>query len=88
MALSFWDKLWHLRDALNYGRELKNKETWKTYGVVVSVLSGLLAAVLPFVEGLGNVDPALIDNVSRGIWGVVGLYNAYAHAATTKSIGL
>ena len=86
--MNLWQKITHIGDACSAGKQLENSVVWKKMGVAVSALSALLAALLPFIDGLEHVDPEIIDSISRGIWGIVGLYNTYTHIATTKTIGL
>lgn len=85
--MGLWDKLMALKDALNYGEELNNKELWKTSAVLVSI-SGFIQAVMVFVPGLQGVDAYLVDKLSNGVYAAVCIYNAYIHVATSKSIGL
>lgn len=84
--MNLFQKLMALRNALNYGEQLANRQTWKNGAMAMSAVAGLLSMALPFIKGLEYVDPATIDDVARGVWGVVCLFNAYVHPATSKSV--
>lgn len=81
------DKFWKLVEALYVGKELKNPETWKSFGVLTNIFGAIFALIIPLVPDLyvGDVDRQSIVN---GIATIAFVANSYVHVASTNKIGL
>jgi hypothetical protein len=83
-------KLFALIEAMQKGKELANKESWKNAGMMTSVFSALLAAAVLFLppEVQDVVNPAVKSQIVNGLVAFIGVLNAYTHVATSKSVGI
>lgn len=86
--MGWWSKIIQMRDALNYGEQLSNSATWKNAAIAVNAVSGFLSALLLFVPAFEDLDKAVVDDIARGVFGVVCLFNLYVHPATSKTVYL
>lgn len=80
-------KLWTLITALQKGKELENKETWKNDTALMNVFMIILAALAEFIPELG-LTHAKESAIAYGVVTVVGVINAYTHIATSATVGI
>ena len=81
------NKLWALVTALQKGKELQNKATWKNAQSLMSVFLVILATIAEFVPDLGMT--AQQENaIAYGLVTLVGVFNAYTTVATSTSVGI
>lgn len=89
--MTLWDKLMALKNALNYGEQLKNPATWKQRTVRITAVVGLLVTALPFVPAFEAMSQADLHDaavlISNGVDGVLLLFNAYMQYATSAKVG-
>ena len=77
--------------ALKAGEELKNKENWKNAQIITGALTSVAGAALMGLRFVGVEVPITDDQIvaiAGGIAAVLGLFNTYTTAATSKSVGL
>ena len=80
------NKLWALVTALQKGKELQNKETWKNAQSLMSIFLVILATIAEFVPDLQMT----VQQESAIAWGLVtavGVFNSYATVATSTTVG-
>ena len=80
------NKLWALVTALQKGKELQNKETWKNAQSLMSIFLVILATIAEFVPDLHMT----VQQESAIAWGLVtavGVFNSYATVATSTTVG-
>ena len=81
------NKLWALVTALQRGKELTNKATWKNAQALMSVFLVILSTIAEFVPDLGMT--AQNENaIAYGLVTIVGLFNAYTTVATSITVGI
>jgi len=75
--------------ALQQGEQLTNAASWKSGAVKVNLASVLVTVVTTILPMFGVTVP-LPDAAVAGIAGLIatGIYNAYVHLATSKTVGL
>ena len=81
------NKLWVLLDALQKGKELQNKATWKNAQALMSIFLVFLATIAEFVPSLGLTSQQE-SAIAYGIVTIVGVFNAYTTVATSASVGI
>jgi hypothetical protein len=81
------EKLWTLVTALQKGKELQNKETWKNTNALMSIFLVFLAAIAEFVPNLG-MTTSQESAIAYGLVTTIGVFNAYTTVATSKSVGV
>lgn len=73
------------------GYELSDSAHWKNKQVAINLITVFLTTAFQ-IATLFNynipVDPALLETISAGIFGSVGLFNIVLTYITTKKIGL
>ena len=77
--------------ALRQGYILKNAESWKNRTVAVNALTALIGVLAALAKEFGYgipVSDEMAVAIATGVWGVVGVFNAWSTVATTDKIGL
>lgn len=83
------NKIWAIIEALQKGKELKNRETWKNAAALTSIFSAFFGAMLLFLPELETIiNPAAKSTIINGIVEIVLVFNAYTHIATSKTVGI
>lgn len=85
-----------LIEALQKGKELANKETWKNAAALTSIFSTIFSLILVFYPELQNiVSPASKATVINGLVemalisnAIFGTQSAYTHMATSTTVGI
>ena len=80
------NKLWALVTALQKGKELQNKETWKNAQSLMSIFLVILATIAEFVPDL-HMTVQLESAIAWGLVTAVGVFNSYATVATSTTVG-
>ena len=81
------NKLWILVTALQKGKELQNKETWKNTSALMSIFLVFLGTLAEFVPSL-NLTNQQESAIAYGLVTIVGIFNAYTTVATSTSVGI
>lgn len=80
-----------LFSALRAGDQLRNSTSWKNVQLTTGAVSALLGAVvvvLPYVGVHFEITQEQILGLAGGIAAVLGMFNSYTTAATSKTVGL
>ncbi len=85
--MSLLDKIFAAAKAVNKGESLKDPATWKNRTMLMNVFLAFLALIPQFVTTIAMTD-AEQNAIAYGFVTIVGVYNAYMHAATSTKVGL
>lgn len=87
-----WNLVRPLFTTIKKGEELTHVETWKNAQIAVGALSALLGSGLLLAQAFGVPLPDISDTdlaaIAGGIVALVGVYNGWSTAATSKRVGL
>lgn len=85
------EKMVAASNTLKYGEQLANPATWKQRTVRITAIVGVLVNALPFISAFGEMQPNELRDaavlISNGVDGVLLLFNAYMHYATSSKVG-
>lgn len=84
--MSALNTLFTVANAVKKGECLKNPETWKNTSLLMNTLLALIALVPQFTSI--PIDESQQNAIVYGIVTIVGVFNAYTHAATSDKVGL
>jgi len=84
--MNLLDKLFLLAGAVKKGECLKNPETWKNASLLTNSLLALIALIPQFTSI--PISESEQNAIVYGVVTVIGVFNAYTHAATSTKVGL
>jgi hypothetical protein len=81
------NKFWLVIECLYAGKELKNAETWKRFGVLTNIFGVMITSLIGLVPDLyvGDIDK---QHIVEGFATLAFIVNMYLFPATSKRIGI